>query len=163
MAAPVLDNEENDTAEETAEILDEEVPMAAPAAGMAEAQGTGSWALMNLIASILTVFAGIWMILAFIFKKRDENEEEAYEAEAETEEETRRKKSKLFGIIPAALSVIVFILTENMANPMVLTDRWTVLMVLILLANIVLLLFTSGRKSKEEETEEVCSAETAAA
>ena len=40
--------------------------------------------------------------------------------------------AKAAGILAAAASVITFILTEDMSLPMVMTDKWTVLMIVML-------------------------------
>ena len=50
--------------------------------------------------------------------------------------------------IPAIVSIIAFLLTENMRNPMVFVDRWTWLMVLIALVQVIVCIF--ARKEKEE-------------
>ena len=50
--------------------------------------------------------------------------------------------------IPAIGSIIAFLLTENMRNPMVFVDRWTWLMVLIALVQVIVCIF--ARKEKEE-------------
>ncbi len=50
-----------------------------------------------------------------------------------------------------SVSSSLFILTEDMRTAMQLTDVWTIPMIIILLAGI--LLAVSGRKNKEEESE----------
>ena len=76
-----------------------------------------------------------------------ENEEE------EEKENDKRKKSKFLGLIPALLSVIIFIFTEDMRNPMDLKDRYTLLMVIIALATILLAFFSRNKKEEKEEEE----------
>ena len=107
------------------EIAEEIVPMAAPQAG---------WALVNLIALLLTAAAALGM--AFTVRRKEEDGED--------------KMSKLLGVIPAAGAAVLFVLTENLHNPMVLTDRWTVAMVAILAAELVLAALTR-RKDAEKE------------
>ena len=55
--------------------------------------------------------------------------------EEEEDEETRKKRWlwKLLSAIVAVVSVVVFLLTEDMTNTMRLVDRWTILMVLLLI------------------------------
>lgn len=105
------------------DIADETVPMGAPHAG---------WALINLLSLIATVIAAVCMLLT-IRRKSEDSED---------------RISKLLGIIPAVGAVELFILTENLLNPMVLTDRWTVLMLLILAVELVLAAVT--RREREE-------------
>ncbi len=121
-----------------AAIEDGAAPMAAPAAAK-------HWALLNLICAILAVLAAAAALLASLRRNKEQDEEE------EQDNAGRNRVSKLFSLIPAAASVILFILTEDMRTAMQLTDVWTIPMIIILLAGI--LLAVSGRKNKEEETE----------
>ena len=57
-------------------------------------------------------------------------------------------------LIPAAASVIAFILTENMSNPMVFTDRWTILMAVILLVQAVIAIMAKKSTDDDETSEE---------
>ena len=43
----------------------------------------------------------------------------------------RKGFMRLFSLVPGVGAVIAFILTENMNNPMIFTDTWTMLMVAI--------------------------------
>ena len=128
------------------------------------------WALANLLASIGTVLTALGMILTFFRKRKDEEEEENVEAkeaavtrtatseeEAKEEEEddkNKRKKSKFLGLIPAIGSVILFILTEDMRNKMIWTDKYTLAMVIILLVNFVLAYLTRNKKKDDDEEED---------
>ena len=95
---------------------------------------------------------------------QDEEEEETVrsanvsqdeeEEEEEEEDENKRKKSKFLGLIPAIASVIIFILTEDMRNPMRLTDRYTLLMVIVALLNFVLAFLTRNKKKDDDEEED---------
>ncbi len=114
-----------------------------------------SWALVNLICVIITILTALAMLISFIFKKNEENENEEEKAENEEEQqEYRRNKAKVLGIIPAVASVIIFILTEDMRNPMVLTDRYTILMIVIVILNLILAILSGNKKEREEEEEE---------
>ena len=59
---------------------------------------------------------------------------------------------RIMDIIPAVVAVITFILTEDMSNPMVLVDQWTLLMVAILVVDVVIGIFTK-RSTKDVEDE----------
>ena len=74
----------------------------------------------------------------------------AKEKQAE-EEENERKKSKFLGLIPGIGSVITFLLTEDMRNPMVLVDRWTILMIAILVIGAAMAYLTRNKDEEEEE------------
>ena len=61
---------------------------------------------------------------------------------------------RLASLIPAIGSVIAFILTEDMSCRMALTDRWTILMAVILLVQAAIAVLTAKKKEdKEAETE----------
>ena len=124
------------------EIVDEEVPQAAPAA---------AWALINLLAALGTVATAVGMIITF-FKKKDDDDD-GTKANPDEEDENKGKKSKFLGLIPAVASVVIFILTENMHNPMALVDKWTIPMVLILAANGIVAYLTRNKKPEDEDTE----------
>jgi len=117
---------------------------------MAEA---GSWALVNLIATILSVLMALGMIITF-FTGKEKEEEDENEKDEDEEESQNRKESKFLGLIPAILSVIVFIRTEDMRLPMVYIDRYTLLMVIILAVALLLAIVTRNRKKEREESYE---------
>ena len=94
------------------EVADDEVPMASGA----------YWALVNRILSVLTAL----LALVSLMSRREKEDEE---------KETRVNLSV---VLPAAASVVLFILTEDLRNPMALTDVWTPLMLVLLIANCIL-------------------------
>ena len=108
------------------------------------------WALLNLIMTILTgIFSAVLLIGYFGKKEEDEDDDEYKELK-------RNGFARLASIIPAAVAVIAFILTENMANPMVLIDRWTVFMAAILLIQAVIAMI--AKKSEKENDDEIAGA-----
>ena len=120
------------------EIPEEEIPLAVPELTVEEASGA-SWALINLIACLLTVMLAVVKVIGR-HDKEDDNEE-------------KRSSAGLSLVLPAVFSVILFILTENMRNPMVLVDSWTPVMLAFLAANILLILASSLRDNRENKTE----------
>lgn len=140
--------------EPVVEIEEVEVPMAAVTEEIADVEAPltearASWALANLLAAIATVIATLGMYVTY-FKKHENDEEDENE---ERKENNERKTSKLFSIIPAAVSVILFILTEDMRNPMVLFDKWTLLMMVIMIGNLVVAYLTRNKKEEKENEE----------
>ena len=119
----------------------------------------GHWALINLIAAMLSVVLAVVALLAKHAKDEDEDDEAkddqvvANENEDDDENEsTRHRRWKVIATIDAILAVVVFILTENISLPMVLVDKWTLLMVLFGLISIVSTYF--ARKWHEEDEDE---------
>ncbi len=152
-----------------AEIDEEAIIDDPPDTPRAEPDGR-AWALVNLICAILTVLLGIYELVVFL-RGRKENEkakdEEYYELE-EYEKLRKRRKHKIWDVIPAVGAVVAFILTEDMRLPMTWVDRWTLLMVIILLISITVGILTRLRKLRKElkevlEEREKAAAEQAAA
>ena len=106
------------TTEEPAEIVEEPVPLAEPEpVEEPVTKAAPGWALSNLFLTIATVVSAIWVLL----KKRGE------------EEDAQRKKTiRAIGMIPAVASAVTFLLTQNMALPMQIADKWTALMAVYL-------------------------------
>ena len=154
-AAPVTPVDDGDDAvagegdgedAEAEDIEDEETPQASPEAtpapeataepeeieddATAQAGVGGSWALINLILMVLTVLAGLVMLgLRFAGKSG---------------------ALHLIGVVPALVSLVAFFVTEDMSLSMVMTDRWTLIMALIALVQIVLMVLgRHGQDSKD--------------
>ena len=83
-------------------------------------------------------------------KKDDDEEEENNNDEAN--KTIRHKRWKVVAIVDAIAALIVFILTENMTLPMALVDKWTLLMLALVLVSVVSLLL--GRKYHEDDSDE---------
>jgi hypothetical protein len=100
-------------------ITDPDVPLGGPP----------TWALVNLILMIGTALASIGLIVGY---------------------SKRRGKGmpRAFSVIPAVGAIIAFILTEDMRNPMIMVDKWTILMAAIAVVQLVVMYFS--RKSAEE-------------
>ena len=141
--AAVVDDGED--AEDIEDIEDEETPQASPEAtpapeATAEPEeieddataqaGVSGWALINLILMVLTVLAGLVMLgLRFAGKSG---------------------ALHLIGVVPALVSLVAFFVTEDMSLSMVMTDRWTLIMALIALVQIVLMVLgRHGQDSKD--------------
>lgn len=130
---------ENDDAEPIVEVEDNQTPLA----------GIGrTWALVNLIASIITVLLGIVVII--MKRKKEEDSEEENE---ESQTKKRYTWMKFMGAFIAMVSVIVFILTEDMTLPMAMLDKYTVVMIVIALIQCIVLFSHILFKKKEEQEE----------
>ena len=142
-------------------IAEQEVPMtdiaeAAPAVSIednaAPLAGGSAWALLNLIMTIVTGIISA-VLLAGYFGRKDEEEDE------EDEADTKRKGFvRAASLIPAIGSLIIFVLTEDMSNPMILTDGWTILMAVILLIQAAAAIIAKKSKEDEEEMAEAMNA-----
>jgi hypothetical protein len=126
---------------------------------LASGAGGAAWALINLIAAILTAVICIILLISLFKRNKDEEDEDDKEKSKEDEEDEEKKKkqrfiAKLLSIIPAAAAIIIFFITENMKNPMRWVDKWTILMLIILLVQIILAFFSSRKKKKDKDDED---------
>ena len=144
------------------DLGEQEIPLAnAPA---------GYWALINLVAAIGAVLLAIAMLAARLLAGSDDEEEENKDEESEeqktsdemknSEEEEEDKESrkrrtwaKVLTVLTAAASVIVFLLTEDMTKTMRIADRWTIIMIILLIIEVVLVFFAL-RTDKDNDQEE---------
>ena len=132
-------------------IAEQEVPMAAVPATITDSQTPlamdSSWALLNLIMTIITGIISAVLLVGIFGKKEEENEE------GEEVEINRKRLARLMSLIPAIGAAIIFIITEDMSNPMVLTDGWTLLMAAILLIQTVVAMIAKKSKDENEDDE----------
>ncbi|MBQ8929823.1 MAG: hypothetical protein IJ052_05450 [Oscillospiraceae bacterium] len=132
-----LGNFTTGTTEKETEVMDD------AATPLTAAESIGAWALVNLLCAIVTAIAGLVSVAGMLRRQKQQTQD--------GEEESRRRKSKLLTLIPAVIAVILFVITENVHNPMALTDKWTVVMVLILAVGLALALITRNRKNRKDE------------
>ena len=123
--------------------------------------GGGAWALVNLILMLLTVLASLLLLLGYLGKKKYAKEDEygnaLHDANGnEIIDYTRNKKGfwRVASLIPAVAAVIAFVLTENMRLPMIMVDRWTLLMVIIAVVQLIVAVLCKKKKEYEEDEDE---------
>jgi len=139
--------------------------------------GRGAWALFNLLCLIATALEFIIGIILLRRKKQEEDAEEVQkqlegltgealeameqklqeEREAYEEREKKlwkkRRRWRVAGVLPAAASIILFILTEDIRLPMIWMDRWSIWMFIIFVIE-TLMSFHSRYKEVEQELED---------
>ena len=75
------------------------------------------------------------------------------DTEEEEQEVKRKGLIRVLSVIPAIGAVILFLLTEDMSNPMALTDQWTVWMFVIALVNVAAAFF-SKKSEKDQDNDQ---------
>ncbi|MBU9895598.1 hypothetical protein KSW27_05125, partial [Holdemanella biformis] len=117
------------------------------------------WALINLICAILTVLFGLLLLISKRHKDEDDDEEDdetKQQTNNDDEEKEQEKKRGLFtrvlAVLIAIVSVVFFLVTEDLSLPWTWTDQWTIWMVVIGLVQIVV--FFVGRKWKNVDNED---------
>ena len=117
------------------------------------------WALINLICAILTVLFGLLLLISKRHKDEDDDEEDdetKQQTNNDDEEKGQEKKRGLFtrvlAVLIAIVSVVFFLVTEDLSLPWTWTDQWTIWMVVIGLVQIVV--FFVGRKWKNVDNDD---------
>ena len=120
-----------------------------------------TWALVNLILTILVAVIGVFVLISLFSNKGSYDDYDEIEEELNPEEVDKRKRNRRYGklfeilaLLMAILAPIVFILTEDIRNRMILTDRWTLLMLALLIVQLIGVTIRVILKRKRTEYEE---------
>ena len=113
----------------------------------------GAWALVNLILMLLTVLASLLLLIGYLGKKKHTERDEYGNKRIDY---TRNKKGfwRVASLIPAIAAVIAFVLTENMKLPMIMVDRWTLLMAVIAVLQLIVAVMSKKQKESQDEENE---------
>ena len=119
-------------------------------------------ALINLICAILTVLFGLLLLISKRHKSEDDDDDDEDDDETkqqtnnDDEEKEQEKKRGLFtrvlAVLIAIVSVVFFLVTEDLSLPWTWTDQWTIWMVVIGFVQIVV--FFVGRKWKNVDNDD---------
>ena len=144
--APTAKPTETKQPEPEPEVIEPDDPPLAPLP-------TGAWALVNLILMLLTVLASLLLLLGYLGKKKHTERDEYGN---ERIDYTRNKKGfwRAASLIPAVAAVIAFVLTENMKLPMIMVDRWTLLMAVIAVLQLIVAVMSKKQKESQDEEDE---------
>ena len=148
------------------EVKKEKTPKAEPKEEKVEKEKTPKarpekfWALINLICAIVTVLFGLLLLISKRHKNKDDEEDDdetrQQEANKDDEEKEQEKKrgafTRVLAVLIAILSVVFFLVTEDMSLRWTWTDQWTIWMVVIGLVQIVV--FFVGRKWKNVDNDD---------
>ena len=147
------------------EVKKEKTPKAEPKEEKVEKEKTPKarpekfWALINLICAIVTVLFGLLLLISKRHKNKDDEEDDETKDQTTTnedEEKEQEKKRGLFtrvlAVLIAIVSVVFFLVTEDLSLPWTWTDQWTIWMVVIGFVQIVV--FFVGRKWKDVDDDE---------
>ena len=105
----------------------------------------GVWAFINLFTVLINFTISITLLLMIYINNRKEDEET---------EVKNKVLIRICTLIIAIISGIVFLFTEDMTLPMVLIDKWTPLMIIILVFNIIAAILSLRKIKEKEEAEE---------
>ncbi|MDL2324258.1 DUF11 domain-containing protein [Ruminococcaceae bacterium OttesenSCG-928-A16] len=136
-------------------VLDEFVPFA----GL-----RSSWALVNLALTVVCTLFSLVLCIGWLQKRKqpnDDPESDNYDASTSNQQEPNPRRPfglRLVAIILGVLSVIAFIITEDMRLPMQIVDHWTLLMCVIAVLQLLFIALNRHAQrrynQKLEDTEE---------
>ena len=118
-----------DTPEEPEDIDDPDVPLV----------DNVGWALINLLCMLATAVLFVLMLVRSI-RKRQEGERAGI-------------IYVIAGLAVAVFSALIFFMTEDMKLPMIMTDKWTLLMAVILAVQLAVAFLFRVRTADEDEEE----------
>ncbi|WP_419006686.1 InlB B-repeat-containing protein [Holdemanella porci] len=147
------------------EVKKEKTPKAEPKEEKVEKEKTPKarpekfWALINLICAIVTVLFGLLLLISKRHKNKDDEEEDDEtkqqtnnDDESKEQEKKRGAFTRVLAVLIAILSVVFFLVTEDLSLRWTWTDQWTIWMVVIGFVQIVV--FFVGRKWKNVDDDE---------
>ncbi len=147
------------------EVKKEKTPKAEPKEEKVEKEKTPKarpekfWALINLICAIVTVLFGLLLLISKRHKSEDDEEDDETKDQTTTNEDEEKEQEKKRGaftrvlaVLIAILSVVFFLVTEDLSLRWTWTDQWTIWMVVIGFVQIVL--FFVGRKWKNVDDDD---------
>ena len=146
------------------EVKKEKTPKAEPKEEKVEKEKTPKarpekfWALINLICAIVTVLFGLLLLISKRHKSEDDEEDDETKQQTNNDDESKEQEKKrgaftrVLAVLIAIVSVVFFLVTEDMSLRWTWTDQWTIWMVVIGFVQIVL--FFVGRKWKNVDDDD---------
>ena len=146
------------------EVKKEKTPKAEPKEEKVEKEKTPKarpekfWAFINLICAIVTVLFGLLLLISKRHKNKDDEDDETKDQTTTNEDEEKEQEKKrgaftrVLAVLIAILSVVFFLVTEDLSLRWTWTDQWTIWMVVIGLVQIVV--FFVGRKWKNVDDDD---------
>ena len=113
------------------------------------------WALINLICAILTVLFGLLLLISKRHKDEDDETKDQTTTNDDEDKEQEKKRglfTRVLAVLIAIVSVVFFLVTEDLSLPWTWTDQWTIWMVVVGLVQIVV--FFVGRKWKNVDNDD---------
>ena len=122
----------------------------------------GSWSLFDLICTVVATILSIIMLIFALGRNRKEGDDEETAAaktangeEAEEDQILKRKRiARILSIIPAVGSIVLFVLTQDLTQPMAIFDNWSIVFGIIGIINIVLAIATKTTKNDDDEEQQ---------
>ncbi|MDR0853486.1 MAG: hypothetical protein LBN34_03885, partial [Clostridiales Family XIII bacterium] len=113
-----------------------------------------TWSLLDLILTVLgVVFAIVSSVKIEVARRREEDENglAKYRSGADDDVRKRRPIFAVLTAIAAVFGIVLFIFTQDMRNPMVLIDWWTIAFAVLFVFELLFVKLTTKREKEEEE------------
>ena len=131
-------------------IEPEPAPQAAPEITTIEADrvplaNIASWALLNLMLTIVTGLIMVALFATYFIKRKDDDEDDP-----DKEQKVKRHLlARLITIATTVVAIILFVMTQDMSLPMIFADQYTIWHIVIAAVTVFLALLS--KKDYEEE------------
>jgi len=127
--------------------------------GTPKARGNGYWALVNLILTVFTALVSLLLILVMRNRQRRAEDEALMSEDTrwfdENEElEKNRKLWRYFTVFISSAAIVIFILTEDVTQTMRMTDKYTVLMAIIALVQLLAAVLAKKKRDDRYEAQQ---------
>ncbi|MDR0817017.1 MAG: InlB B-repeat-containing protein, partial [Clostridiales Family XIII bacterium] len=116
---------------------------------------TGVWSVLSLLFSLAAVIISLILIIGAVFRRR-QSYGGVYYADAEDEKKRKMKGSliKIVTIIVGVLTPAVWLILDNLSQPMAWINQYTLIVGIVFLAHLALLIVYNLRKGKSDGTDE---------
>ncbi len=98
-----------------------------------------TWSLFNLIATIIAALAAVILI---VMSRKKEDEQQI---------EKRRKVTFVISIITSVVSIVLFVLTQDMTQTMITFDMYSIYFAILLILSIIVYVIPKQKEEKEAE------------
>ncbi len=109
----------------------------------------GHWALVNLLLTIFTVLSTVVLAIGHFIQKHKEREGTEEDAQQHQTSVKRKTVAIICSALVSILSMVVFLLTENMNLPMALFDYWSILMLVMSVAQVLFFVLAHAKRTNQ--------------
>ena len=104
-----------------------------------------SWALINLLTVIVNAIIVLVLLIMAAYNRRKESDDIDVD---------NKLILRFISVLVAVVSAFIFLLTEDMSLPMVYTDEWTYLMLVIMFVNIIIMALSKHKEDEDSNYEQ---------
>jgi preprotein translocase subunit SecG len=120
--------------------------------------GKGAWSLLSLLLSLIAVVCSVLLILWTVIRRRRRDDGHDRDTYADENGETVKKKNagilRALTVIAGVLTPIVWLILDDLNQPMVWINKWTLFVGIVFIVHIVLLLVYKSRNNRKERDSE---------